>query len=193
MTSVCVFCGSKRGNENSFTNLARELGSRLASENCKLIYGGAQIGLMGAVADAALDNGGKVVGVIPVALSEREVTHPGLTDLIVTADMHERKKEMYSLADIFVALPGGIGTLEEVFEAAPWTKLGMHEENRYKPVILLGGDGFWEPLTNFLDLLVDHGYLQPANREIISSASSVEEVITQIKFYNAGYKTPSEK
>lgn len=178
---MCVFCGSSKGADGRFVQLARELGTELAIENFQLVYGGAQIGVMGAVADAALKKGGEVIGVIPEALSEREVAHPGLSELIVTSDMHERKRKMYSLADVFVALPGGMGTLEEIFEAATWTKLGMHEPKKYKPVVLLDEGQFWNPLKEFLDSLVNHGFVAPKNRTIVISSSSVGEAIAAIK------------
>ena len=179
--SVCVFCGSKEGADNRFVQLARELGKALALENAQLVYGGAQIGIMGAVADAVLEEGGEVIGVIPEALSDREVAHPGLTELIVTSNMHERKRRMYALADAFVALPGGMGTLEEVFEAATWTKLRMHEPDIYKPVVLLDDGQFWDPLSDFLNSLVGYGFVSQKNRGIVISASSVSETVSVIR------------
>ena len=184
--SICVFCGSKEGTDKRFAQLARELGTALAQESYQLVYGGAQIGIMGAVADAALQAGGKVIGVIPEALSDREVAHEGLTDLIITSDMHTRKKRMYSLADAFVALPGGMGTLEEIFEAATWTKLNMHESQKYKPVVLLDDRQFWDPLSEFIDLMVNSGFIASEHRNIVASSPSVKGALQLIKATTLG-------
>ena len=177
LKNICVFCASKDGNNETLRVLAQELGEKIALNGLGLVYGGAQIGLMGLVADATLASAGEVIGVIPETLADREVAHPDITSLIVTRDMHERKKKMYELADGFIALPGGMGTLEEIFEAATWTKLGMHLNSRYKPVVLLDDGKFWKGMTEFLDLQVSEGFVSQDNRDIVASASSVDEAI----------------
>ena len=177
LKNICVFCASKDGNNETLRVLAQELGEKIALIGLGLVYGGAQIGLMGLVADATLASAGEVIGVIPETLADREVAHPDITSLIVTRDMHERKKRMYELADGFIALPGGMGTLEEIFEAATWTKLGMHLNSRYKPVVLLDDGKFWKGMTEFLDLQVSEGFVSQDSRDIVASASSVDEAI----------------
>lgn len=177
LKNICVFCASKDGNNETLRVLAQELGEKIALNGLGLVYGGAQIGLMGLVADATLASAGEVIGVIPETLADREVAHPDITSLIVTRDMHERKKRMYELADGFIALPGGMGTLEEIFEAATWTKLGMHLNSRYKPVVLLDDGKFWKGMTEFLDLQVSEGFVSQDSRDIVASASSVDEAI----------------
>jgi uncharacterized protein (TIGR00730 family) len=174
---ICVFCASKEGSDAEFLKLAEELGAKIAQKGFGLIYGGAQVGLMGQVADAALENQGEVIGVIPESLADREIAHSGVTSLIVTLDMHDRKRTMYDLADAFIALPGGMGTLEEVFEAATWTKLGMHRNGIYKPVVLLDNGKFWQDMIRFLDFQVSAGFVSQKSREIVSSAYTVDQAI----------------
>ena len=174
---ICVFCASKEGTNEEFQKLAKELGAKIAKKGLGLIYGGAQVGLMGQVADAALQNQGEVIGVIPESLADREVAHPGVNSLIVTTDMHERKRTMYNLADAFIALPGGMGTLEEVFEAATWTKLGMHRNGIYKPVVLLDNGEFWQDMIRFLDYQVTTGFVSQKSREIVCNAYTVDKAI----------------
>jgi len=174
---ICVFCASKEGFDEEFQKLAKELGAKIAQKGLGLIYGGAQVGLMGQVADAALENQAEVIGVIPESLADREIAHPGVNSLIVTTDMHERKKTMYDLADAFIALPGGMGTLEEVFEAATWTKLGMHRNGIYKPVVLLDNGEFWKDMIRFLDFQVSAGFVSQKSREIVCSAYTVDQAI----------------
>ena len=177
LKNICVFCASKDGNNETLRVLDQELCEKICLNGLGLVYGGAQIGLMGLVADATLASAGEVIGVIPETLADREVAHPDITSLIVTRDMHERKKKMYELADGFIALPGGMGTLEEIFEAATWTKLGMHLNSRYKPVVLLDDGKFWKGMTEFLDLQVSEGFVSQDSRDIVASASSVDEAI----------------
>ena len=150
---VCVFCGSKHGVRPEYTEAARAMGTALAAGGIDLVYGGGSIGLMGVVADAVLDAGGEVIGVIPEHMSDREIAHYGLTDLRIVGSMHERKALMYELSDGFVALPGGLGTLEELFEITTWSQLGLHA----KTTALLDVDGFYGPLVGFLDQLVKIG------------------------------------
>jgi uncharacterized protein (TIGR00730 family) len=145
----------------------------VARRGIGLVYGGGSVGLMGDLADAALGQGGRVVGVIPVGLFSREIGHTGLTELYEVASMHERKQLMYDLADAFIALPGGLGTLEELAEVATWSQLGLHT----KPVVLLDVDGFWGPFVTQLDRMVSAGLLKPANRELIRLTRSAEEAL----------------
>jgi hypothetical protein len=165
---VCVFCGSSSGVGDGYVDVARELGQLLAERGIGLVYGGAQVGLMGTVADACMAAGGDVTGVLPAGLFAREVPHRGLSTLHEVPTMHERKQLMYDLADGFVALPGGLGTLEELAEVATWSQLGLHA----KPVVLLDTDGFWDPLVDQLDRMVDRAFLKPANRRLIQRAHS---------------------
>ena len=174
---ICVFCASKEGTNEEFQKLAKELGAKIAKKGLGLIYGGAQVGLMGQVADAALQNQGEVIGVIPESLADREIAHPGVNSLIVTTDMHERKRTMYDLADAFIALPGGMGTLEEDQQGHTLTKLGMHRNGIYKPVVLLDNGEFWQDMIRFLDYQVATGFVSQKSREIVCSAYTVDKAI----------------
>jgi uncharacterized protein (TIGR00730 family) len=176
---LCVFCGSSAGREPGYRHLAESLARALAERGIGIVYGGASVGLMGALADAALVAGGEVIGVIPQALIEREIGHRGLTELRIVASMHERKALMAELADGFVALPGGIGTLEELFEVWTWAQLGLHA----KPCALLDTDGFYGPLAAFLDHLVDAGFVREAHRAMLLTAHSPEELLTALAAY----------
>lgn len=161
--AICVFCGSSPGDDPAFVAAAQALGRALATSGRALIYGGSKIGLMGVVADAALAAGGRVTGVIPRGLVDKEVAHQSLTELRVVAGMHDRKAAMADLADAFVALPGGLGTLEELFEVWTWALLGLHA----KPVALLRVSGFFEPLIQFLDSLVAHRFVRREHRDLL--------------------------
>lgn len=154
--------------------MARALGRLLASRGIDLVYGGGRVGLMGDVADAALGQGGRVTGVIPAGLFSREVGHTGLTRLHEVGTMHERKQRMYDLSDAFIALPGGLGTLDELAEVATWSQLGLHA----KPVVLLDVGGFWEPLVSQFDRMVSAGLLKPANRDLIRRTWSAAEALS---------------
>jgi uncharacterized protein (TIGR00730 family) len=160
---LCVYCGSTSGNRPAFLEAADAVGRLLAGEGIGVVYGGASVGLMGRVADAALAAGGEVIGVLPDKLFEREVAHDGLTELHVVTSMHERKALMSQLSDGFIALPGGYGTIEEVVEAVTWTQLGIHA----KPVGLLDVDGYFEHLISFLDRGVADGLLAPDSRKLL--------------------------
>ena len=164
---VCVFCGSKHGARPEYAAAARAMGETLAAGGIGLVYGGGRVGLMGVVADAVLDAGGEVIGVIPDHMSDREIAHYGLTDLRIVASMHERKALMYELSDGFVALPGGLGTLEELFEITTWSQLGLHA----KPTGLLDVDGFYSPLVAFLDQLVTEGFVHERHRRLLRVAA----------------------
>ena len=173
MPRLCVFCGSNAGASPRFAEVAERLGSALARREIGLVYGGGNVGLMGAVADGVLEHGGEVIGVIPDFLERAEVAHREVTELHVVGSMHERKALMAALADGFIALPGGFGTLDELAEALTWTQLGLQA----KPAVLLDVDGFWEPLVRFLDAAVDHGFVRPAHRMLLPRTVSVEEAI----------------
>ena len=157
---LAVYCGSAAGGESIFADAARELGRVMAERGIDLVYGGGRLGLMGIVADTVLDGGGKVYGVIPRTLVEHEVAHLGCTELHTVSGMHERKAKFTELADAFVCLPGGIGTLDELFEAWTWNALGYHA----KPFCLLNVNGFWEGLSGFMDHVRDSGFLSDARR-----------------------------
>jgi uncharacterized protein (TIGR00730 family) len=171
--AVCVFCGSSAPADPRYRDTACALGALVARRGIDLVYGGGSVGLMGELADAALGYGGRVIGVIPAGLFAREVGHPGLTELHEVASMHERKQLMYDLSDAFIALPGGLGTLEELAEVATWSQLGLHS----KPVVLLDVDGFWGPLVTQLDRMVGTGLLKPASRDLIQRTRSPEEAL----------------
>ena len=173
---VCVFCGSKHGVRPEYTEAARAMGSALAAGGIDLVYGGGSIGLMGVVADAVLDAGGEVIGVIPEHMSDREIAHYGLTDLRVVGSMHERKALMYELSDGFVAMPGGLGTLEELFEITTWSQLGLHA----KPTGLLDVAGFYTPLVRFLDQLVSEGFVADRHRRLLRVAATPSAVLEQL-------------
>ena len=172
--AVCVFCGSSTPADPRYRDAARALGALIARRNVTLVYGGGSVGLMGELADAALVHGGQVIGVIPVGLFAREVSHTGLTELREVASMHERKQLMYDLSDAFVALPGGLGTLEELAEVATWSQLGLHS----KPVVLLNVGGFWDSLLAQLDLMERTGLLTPTGRDLIRQARSADEALS---------------
>jgi uncharacterized protein (TIGR00730 family) len=159
---ICVFCGSNDGSDPAYADAARSLGRLLAREGIALVYGGGSVGLMGQLADAVLGAGGRVIGVIPHALWAREVGHRGLTDLHIVDTMHERKAMMADLSDAFIALPGGLGTLEEIFEIWTWAQLGLHA----KPLGFLDVGGFFEPLMAFLDRAVREQFVKEPHRAI---------------------------
>lgn len=161
--SVCVFCGSRDGDDPAFVNAAEALGTALGRSGRRLVYGGGRVGLMGRVADAALAAGGEVHGVIPGHIMELEVGHEGLDTLELVPDMHTRKNRMYALADAFVTLPGGLGTLDETLEIVTWRQLGLHD----KPAYLLDVGGYWKPLERLLDAAIARGFADPKARELL--------------------------
>ena len=171
--AVCVFCGSSAPADPRYRDAARGLGALVARRGIDLVYGGGSVGLMGELADAALDAGGRVIGVIPAGLFAREINHTGLTELHEVTSMHERKQLMYDRSDGFIALPGGLGTLEDLAEVTTWSQLGLHS----KPVVLLDVGGFWEPLIAQLDRMVDVGLLKPPGRDLIQRSQSAEEAL----------------
>lgn len=173
MKRVCVFCGSRDGTRDQYVASARGMGQALARRGIGLVYGGGGIGLMGVLADAALSAGGDVIGVIPEALVAREVAHQGLGDLRVVASMHERKALMADLSDAFVALPGGLGTLEEFCEALTWAQLGIHR----KPCGLLNVEGFFDPLLSFFDHAVRERFVSPDHRSLVVVEEDPERLL----------------
>ena len=179
MKRLCVFCGSSTGDAPAYAAAARELGTALAGRKIGLVYGGASVGLMGAVADAALAAGGDVIGVMPEALAKKELAHAGLTDLRIVGSMHERKALMAELSDGFIALPGGLGTLEELFEVWTWAQLGYHA----KPCALLNVAGFYDRLISFLDSVVEHHFLKPAHRDMLVVASDSDDLLARLAAY----------
>lgn len=174
--NVAVFCASANGADPAYRAAAAELGSALASRNIGLIYGGSNVGLMKAVAEAALTADGKVIGVIPEVLVDLEVAHHGITELHITSNMHTRKALIGEKADAFIALPGGFGTLEELFEVLAWHTLKIHA----KPILLLNINGFYDKLLIFLDHCVAEGMLKPRSRELMLVVNSVEDALAQL-------------
>ncbi len=183
LRAVCVFCGSSTPPDPRYPDAARALGALIARRGIGLVYGAGSVGLMGELADAALAAGGRVTGVIPVGLFAREVGHTGLTELRETGSMHERKQLMYDLSDAFIALPGGLGTLEELAEVTTWSQLGLHR----KPIVLLDVDAFWEPLVTQLDRMVSVGLLKQVNRDLVQRAESPEEALSVLASAEPGY------
>lgn len=177
MKSLCIYCGSSLGHQPAYAAAARELGQLLAAQQIELIYGGGRVGLMGTLADAVLDAGGRVQGVIPQSLADREVAHLGLTQLHVVDSMHQRKALMAELADGFLALPGGLGTFEELFEIWTWAQLGMHA----KPIGLLNVAGYFDLLLQFLDHAVEQQLLQPVHRQVLSVSTDPAEMLTLLR------------
>lgn len=173
LRSVGVYCGSSAGNDPAFSADARALGEAVASAGLKLVYGGASRGLMGVVADAALSKGGEVIGVLPAALSGREIAHHGITSLEMVGTMHERKARINELSDALVALPGGHGTLDELMEAITWAQIGIHA----KPCILVNTAGYWNGLLSFLDTAVAAGFVKPGDRALLRVAANAEEAL----------------
>ncbi len=182
---ICVFCGSSFGARPSYEAAAQVLGETLAQRGIGLVYGGSSVGLMGAVADACLDAGGDVIGVLPEALADLEIAHDGLTELRIVVSMHERKKQMADLSDVFIALPGGIGTLEEAFEVWTWSQLGIHQ----KAIGLLNVDGYFDRLSAFLDHMAAEGFVKPVHRAIMISGDDPNALIDAL----AGAEVPTDR
>lgn len=179
LRSICVFCGSSPDVDELYMTSAREMGRLLASQGLRIVYGGGRLGLMGALADAAVAAGGDIVGVIPGALVDKEVAHRGLSELRVVASMHDRKALMADLADGFIALPGGIGTLEEFFEIWTWGQLGLH----HKPFGLLNVGGFYDPLLAFLDQLADRRFLRREHRDMVHMRAVTSDLLHAMANY----------
>jgi uncharacterized protein (TIGR00730 family) len=181
MDRICVYCGSHPGTDPAFLDRAAAFGRLVAERDLGLVYGGGDVGLMGAVADAALAAGGEVYGVIPEALAEREVAHRGLTELVVVDSMHARKRLMADLADGFVALPGGFGTLEELVEMLTWAQLGFHTD----PCGLLNVAGYYDGLVSFVDSQVDAGFVDPRHRELLTVTDDPVDLLDRFAAYES--------
>jgi hypothetical protein len=181
--AIAVFCGSSSGNNENYKKQAVRLGQMLAKKNIDLVYGGAKVGLMGAIAEGALNNGGKVIGVLPTFLKSKEIAHSELTELILVESMHERKTLMHEMSDGVIALPGGFGTMEEFFEMLTWSQLGLHK----KPIGMLNIDGFYNALISLLDNMVEKGLLKPKNREMLLVDDNIDSLLYQMEQYIAPY------
>ncbi|MCL7988486.1 TIGR00730 family Rossman fold protein [Sphingobacterium sp. lm-10] len=181
MKSVVIFCASSPGFDGVWMESARRVGAHLAQSGITLVYGGGKVGLMGAVADAALDAKGTVVGVIPEFLDAKEVGHHGVTELIVVETMHERKMEMSTRCDGVIALPGGFGTLEELFEMITWAQLGLHS----KPVGILNVNGFYDHLITFIEQMVISGLLRPENHDMLLVSDDISDLLAKMNNYTA--------
>jgi uncharacterized protein (TIGR00730 family) len=179
---VAVFCGSAFGNNPAFRAEAAVLGAAIARAGMGLVYGGASRGLMGVVADAALAEGGEVIGVLPQALSNREIAHTGLTSLELVLTMHERKARMHELADVILVLPGGYGTLDELLEAVTWAQIGLHS----KPVILINTANYWDGLLAFIGTAIAQGFIEERNRNLLRVAANAADALAMAREGNAG-------
>jgi hypothetical protein len=177
INAICVYCGSSPGTNPAFVEAARNFGKILADNGIRLIFGGGSVGLMGAVSDAVLDHGGAVTGIIPEFLTVRERPRRVVQELIVTPDMHERKRKMFERADAFVALPGGIGTLEELVEQLTWAQLGRHK----KPILIADINGYWAPLLALIEHMRDLKFMPPAQRVSFLVAKRVEDILPKLR------------
>jgi uncharacterized protein (TIGR00730 family) len=177
--AICVYCGSSTGTHPKYAEDARQFARMLADHQITLVNGGGSIGLMGVMADAIMDSGGKAIGVIPTSLKEREVAHLGMTELIVTADMHSRKLKMVNLSDAFVAFPGGFGTLDEVFETLTWAQLHLHQ----KPILVYNPIGYFDALLVQADRMVKEGFLNEVSRTLLMSTDQLEDIVPMLKAY----------
>ena len=178
---ICVFCGASPGAEKMYKEAAIEFGSMLAKKDYELVYGGGSTGMMGFVADACLQAGGKVVGVIPSFLVAKEIGHKGLTEMIEVGSMHERKQKMADISDAFVALPGGMGTMDELCEIVTWSQLGLHN----KPIGILNTAGYFSPFLQFLEHMVNQRFLSEDNRQIIVDGASPSLLIDKLLHYSS--------
>jgi uncharacterized protein (TIGR00730 family) len=181
MKRITVFCGSSFGTEEIYKEQATLLGQTLAKQNIELVYGGANVGLMGAVADGILKEGGKAIGVLPNFLRSKEIAHLGLTELILVESMHERKTKMNDLCDGVIALPGGFGTLEELFEMLTWAQLGLHK----KPIAILNINGFYDALIELTKVMVEKGLLKDVNQKMLLVSDNIDDLLEQMKNYVA--------
>lgn len=177
LKSVCVYCGSCPGDDHAFMETGRKLGKMLAEEGVELVFGGGDVGIMGATANAVVEAGGRVTGIIPKFLREVEIPSDRIQELIITDSMHERKHDMYERSDAFVVLPGGIGTLEEVIEMISWAQLRQHA----KPIILVSINNYWDPFFAMLDHVIEHGFARPEIRGLYHVVDRYEEVLPSIR------------
>ncbi|WP_316848396.1 TIGR00730 family Rossman fold protein [Pedobacter psychrodurus] len=181
LNSVCVYCGSNFNGDVALRNAIKQLAETLVKQEIRLVYGGGSVGVMGVLANDVLDFGGLVTGVIPQFLMDKEVGHKGVTEMIVTENMHQRKQKMADLSDGFVILPGGFGTLEEFFEVLTWLQLGLHT----KPIGVLNVNGFYDPLFAQMDMMVQSKFLKPANRDLVFNESNAEMLISKMDDFSA--------
>ena len=179
LNSIAIFCGSSSGNDVKIVQQSQELGKRFAKDNITVVYGGAKVGIMGHVAQSTLDNNGKVIGVIPEFLKLKEVVHTGLTELFTVNNMHERKLKIHELSDGFIALPGGFGTFEELFEITTWAQLGLHQ----KPIGLLNSNGFYDDLFKMIDTMTTSGLLREENTNLIIVDSEVDSLLERMRVH----------
>lgn len=179
MKRITVFCGSSSGTEEIYTSQAILLGQTLAKRNIELVYGGAKVGLMGAVADGVLSSGGKAIGVLPNFLRSKEIAHKQLTELILVDSMHDRKTKMNDLCDGVIALPGGFGTLEELFEMLTWGQLGLHK----KPIAILNIDGYYDALIVFVQTMTDKGLLKEVNQQMLLVSDTIDDLLDKMENY----------
>ncbi|MBX6367121.1 MAG: TIGR00730 family Rossman fold protein [Rhodospirillales bacterium] len=185
--SLCVYCGSSSRVAESYRQAARQLGELLARQGIELVYGGGRIGLMGICADAALAAGGRVTGIIPRHLHDVEVGHHGLTRLLVTESMHERKRLMFEMSDAFLVLPGGLGTLDEAFEIITWRQLALHD----KPIIVVDIEGYWQPFQALVQHVVDEGFARPTVLSLFKVVPSIEAAFTALELAREPAVTPA--
>jgi uncharacterized protein (TIGR00730 family) len=176
ISSLCVFCGSKLGNDDAYRTAAEDLGAAFLSRDVALVYGGGRIGIMGVLAETVLAGGGHVTGVIPEFLLRYEVGNLDVSELVVTETMHDRKRQMFERSDGFVVLPGGLGTLEEAFEIITWKQLRVHS----KPIVVLDVGGYWKPLSDMVQRAVDGGFAHPAVSELFTAVDTVDDVFTAL-------------
>lgn len=181
MKRITVFCGSSFGTDEIYKQQATLLGETLAKQDIELVYGGANVGLMGAVADGVLNNGGKVIGVLPNFLRSKEIAHLGLTELILVESMHERKTKMNDLCDGVIALPGGFGTLEELFEMVTWAQLGLHK----KPIAILNINSFYDSLIQLTEVMVSKGLLKDVNQQMLLVSDNIDDLLHKMNNYQA--------
>jgi hypothetical protein len=183
MKNICMFCGSTVGKNPIYKQTAQEVGLLFVKKQIRLIYGGGRVGLMGIIADTVMQNGGKVVGIIPQFLIEMEVAHSRLSEMIMVKTMHERKKRMTDMAQGFMIMPGGIGTMDEFFEVFTWAQLGLHA----KPIGLLNTNGFFDKLLAYIDFAVEEGFVKPQSREMILIETDAEQLIENMQNYEASH------
>jgi uncharacterized protein (TIGR00730 family) len=175
--SLCVFCGSRMGNDSDYAVEAKLLAQQMAKRNIEFIYGGGSIGIMGTLAQEVLDNGGRVTGIIPEFLQNLEVGHNNLTELIVTDSMHDRKRTMFERSDGFIVMPGGLGTLDETFEILTWKQLRLHD----KPIIILDCKGYWKPFQDLVDATIEGGFAHERVRDLYQTVKTADEVFEALK------------
>ncbi|MFB9354669.1 LOG family protein [Sneathiella chinensis] len=177
ITSLCVYCGSRMPADADFKEAARTLGTQLGQNGIQLVYGGGHVGLMGITADATLEAGGEVIGIIPGHLHDIEVSHENLTELHVVESMHERKQLMFERSDAFVVLPGGLGTLDETFEMITWRQLSLHD----KPIILVNYKNYWQPFLSLIDSMIEAGFAEPSARDLFTVVESLEDILDALE------------